>query len=187
MRGAAAALALAVAGCAAPETTVIPGPELPEDVYGSPAAPEAGELPDRATIYLILRGKLTPAPRRLPEVATSLPAASLEALLQGPAGVYRTAIPTGTRVIDVREEGGVATVNLTEEFERSAPGARLALRVAQVVYTITEAPGVFAVVFEIEGTRAAVLTGSEQVVERPVTRADYQPFAPEEDGADEEA
>lgn len=174
---------LALAACAAPTTTVIPPADLPEDVYGSPDPPASRSLPDSGTVFLVLEGQLTPTARELPD-AGSLPEALVKALFLGPTGAYKTAIPDGTRTIDVRIEDGVATVNVTEEFERSAQGARLALRVAQVVYTITEAPGVFAVVFEVEGSRAAVLTDSEQVVERPVTRADYERFDPKRAGTD---
>lgn len=174
--------ALLMAGCGDPEVTVIPRADLPPDIYGSPTPEAEAELPDRATVYLLHERRLQPTPRRIPE-ARSLPEGILLALLEGSSGVFRTAIPADTRLIGVTVDGGIATVNLSDEFERSATGERLARRVAQVVYTLTEASGVIAVLFQIEGAPAAVLTGDDKVVQRPVTRADYRRFAPKGDDA----
>jgi len=174
----AAVLALVLAACGGPAVTVLSDPELPQDVYGSPPPESLTELPDNATVYLVHQGRLIAVPRQLPPEAPSLPVAAVDALLQGRSGIWRTAIPEGTRVLSVEVDGVVATVNLSDEFERSAPGSRLALRVAQVVFTLTETPQVGAVRFEIEGNPTAVALAREEVVERPVTRADYQRYAP---------
>lgn len=174
----AAILALALTACGGPAVTVVPESELPLDVYGSPQPEALTELPESAIVYLVLNGRLIAVPRQLPQEAPSLPVAAMEALLEGPSNVWRTAIPEGTRVLSVSVDGVVATVNLSDEFERSAPGERLALRVAQVVYTLTETPGVEAVRFQIEGTPADVLTGRSEVVQGSVTRAHYQRYAP---------
>lgn len=178
----AALLAVVLTACGGPAVTVLPESELPEDVYGSPQPESLTDLPDNTTVYLVHEGRLVAADRRLPPEAPSLPVAAIDALLLGPSGVWRTTIPDGTRVLSVDIDGVVATVNLSDEFEHSAPGGRLALRVAQVVYTLTETPQVGAVRFEIEGSPTAVPIGPGQVVQRPVTRADYQRFAPEEPG-----
>lgn len=175
-------LALLLSACGGPTVTVLPDADLPQDVYGSPEPESLTELPDNATVYLLHQGRLIAVPRQLPPEAPSLPVAAVDALLQGRSGIWRTAIPEGTGVLSVEVEGVVATVNLSDDFERSAPGGRLALRVAQVVYTLTETPQVGAVLFEIEGGPTAVPIGHEEVVERPVTRADYQRFAPVDPG-----
>lgn len=176
----AAATALAVAACEPATVTVIPESDLPQDVFGSPSPGELEELPDRATVYFVRSRRLAPASRPLEEAA-SLPEALLEALLSGPPGRFRTAIPAETRLISVDVREGVAWVDLSDEFERSAPGRILALRVAQVVYTVTEAPGVIAVRFSIEGVPKGVLAGEDRVVQRPVARGDYEQFDPEAD------
>lgn len=181
----AALLALTLAACGGPAVSVLPESELPGDVYGSPQPESLTDLPDNTVVYLVHEGRLVAAARQLPPEAPSLPVAAMDALLQGRSGVWRTAIPEGTRVLSVDLEGVVATVNLSDEFEHSAPGGRLALRVAQVVYTLTETPQVGAVRFEIEGSPTAVPIARGRVVLRPVTRADYQRFAPtEQDEAD---
>lgn len=183
----AAMLALLLSACGGPTVTVLPDGDLPRDVYGSPAPEPLTELPESAIVYLVLNGRLIAVPRQLPPEAPSLPVAAMEALLQGPSDPWRTAIPDGTGVLSIEIDGVVATVDLSDDFERSAPGGRLALRVAQVVYTLTETPQVGAVLFEIEGSPTAVPIGREEVVERPVTRADYQRFAPADPGEGDEA
>ena len=175
------AAALMLTSCRNPEVTIIPRSELPEDVYGSPAArpgPPPG-IPSRGHVYLTRQGHLVRVPRPLP-LAGSHAEALLSALLEGP--VHRaglgSAIPIDTRLIDLELESGVATVDLSSEFERGAEGTLLALRVAQVVYTLTEVPEVLAVVFFVEGNHAPVLTGDGRLLERPVTRRDYSDLAP---------
>lgn len=186
-------LALVVAACGRPGVTVIPASELPLDVYGAPVPARAGadgaadafgappspavEIPERGTIYVVRRGRLSPLEVPLP-AAGSLPESLLLALLAAEPERGRTAIPPDTRLIAVSVENGVATVDLSEEFEQEASGERLALRVAQVVYTVTEAPQVSSVLFSVEGRMTAVIAGEDQVVARRVTRADYEAFAP---------
>ncbi len=167
-----------LAACGRTAVTILPEAELPEDVYGSPTPSRVEELPDHGTVYLVHKRKLVGIPRELPE-ASSLPEALLKALLAGPKEAHRTAIPQDARLISVViDGGGIATVDLSSEFERSAPGLQLALRVAQVVYTLTEAPQVRAVRFSIEGAPAGVIAANDRVVVRPVARADYERFAP---------
>jgi len=174
-------VALLLGACRNAGVTVIPDSELPQDVFGSPTPSQPGAVPESGTIYLLRDGRLQPFVASLPRVAT-MPEALVAALVAAePAGGLKTAVPLNTQLIDVGvSSGGTAVIDLTGEFERSAPGRVLALRVAQVVFTVTEAPGVSEVLLAIEGSGAAVLTGSEQLVDRPVTRNDYLSFAPPE-------
>jgi hypothetical protein len=179
-----AVASVTLAACAPTTVTVIPDSELPPDVYGSPSPAEVEELPDRGIVYFVRSRQLVSVPRPLPEIGT-LAEALLESLLEGPPGAFNSAIPLETRLISLEVEDGVASVDLSDEFERSAPGRVLALRVAQVVYTATEAPDVIAVRFSIEGVPKGVIAGEDRVVRRPVTRADYDRFGPSEDVEDE--
>lgn len=169
-------VAVALAACARPELTLIPEDELPADVFGTPTPGPIAQLPERGTVYLVRDGRLAPVARRLPE-AGSLPEALLRALLTGPTGATQSAIPPDTRLISIKvDSSGVATVDLSDEFEQSAPGEEVALRVAQIVFTATEAPQVRAVMFSIDGRSVGVITGSERVVDQPVSREDYERF-----------
>jgi hypothetical protein len=177
-------------GCRGPAVTVIPKSELPQDVYSprpSPSPTVGQELLRTGTVYMVSKGRLIGVSRKLPSAPSQLEAL-LAALLEGPPEGVRaaSAIPPGTRAIDVGVVGSVATVDLSQEFKRGAARRTLAIRVAQIVYTLTEDPEVLSVVFAFEGTPAPVISGDERVLERPVGRMDYARFAPaEESQADE--
>ena len=180
----AVAVLLALAACRGDTLTVFSPGELPEDVYGSPSPAATVELPREGTVYMLRDGRLVAVRGPLPGVASSLPEALLLTLLQGPAGPdTRTAIPRDTRINALDVEGGVATVDLSEEFERGASGDLLALRLAQVVYSLTEAEEVQSVRFSIDGFPTAVVDGAGNVRPGPVGRADYERFAPKGAGA----
>lgn len=185
-----AACIVLLTGCRGPAVTVVPKSELPDDVYSprpSPSPTVGQELLRTGTVYMVSKGRLIGVSRKLPS-APSESEALLAALLEGPPeGVRATsAIPPGTRAIDVGVVGTVATVNLSQEFMRGAARRTLAIRVAQIVYTLTEDPEIVSVVFAFENTPAPVISGDERVLERPVGRMDYARFAPAEEGQTDE-
>jgi hypothetical protein len=175
-----------LAGCRGAGVTIIPKSELPEDVY-SPApspSPTVGEAPlRRGTVYMVRKGRLLGVSRELPSAPTR-PEALLAALFEGPPDGIRatSAIPADARAIDVVAAGNVATVDLSQEFKRGAAGRTLALRVAQIVYTLTEDSNILSVLFAFEGTQAPVISAGGRVLERPVSREDYADFAPADEG-----
>jgi hypothetical protein len=174
-----------VTSCQTQDLHLIPRSELPEDVYGRPADQvpvEGEEIPDEGTVFLVDKGRLSEVRRELPP-AISLPAALVEALLEveNPVGNTDlfTAIPRNTRLLSIQVDQNVATVDLSGEFESGATGEPLALRLAQVVYTLTqEGTEILNVLFSIEGEPVDVLIGNGLVADRPVTRQDYARFAP---------
>lgn len=188
---ASAACLLILIGCRGPAVTVIPQSELPEDVYSprpSPS-PTVGAEPRRSgTVYMVKKGRLFPVPLELLPSAPTRPEALLAGLLEGPpAGSGAgSAIPSDAEAIEVAAVGDVATVNLTQEFKRGAAGRTLALRVAQIVYTLTEDATIVSVLFNFEGTLAPVISESGRVLDRPVGRKDYAGFAPIEQGETDE-
>jgi spore germination protein GerM len=174
--------ALLVASCRPEGVTIVAGSDLPSEVYGSPEATPAvtpeEALPNRATVYLVRDGRLQPVPRTLQrDVAASLQEALMVALLTSaplPRRGISSEIPEITRLLGVDVEGRVATVDLSSEFGQGT-GESLALRLAQVVYTLTEEPSnVIGVRLEIDGF-------PEPVVEpdRPTNRGDFREFAPQ--------
>ena len=59
-----------------------------------------------------------------------------------------------------------------------SPIVRLTLAIAQIVYTVTQQPGVTGVTFTIAGKAVEVPTAAGAQVPGPVSRADYLPQAP---------
>jgi len=122
---------------------------------------------------------LAPVLREVPQTQ-AVGAAALNALLAGPndaelgarPAMY-TAIPAGTRFLGLRIEGGIATVNLSREFESGGGSASVLGRLAQVVYTLTQFPTVQGVRFELDGEPVEVFSGEGVVLSEPVGRDDY--------------
>jgi spore germination protein GerM len=137
---------------------------------------------------MVRKGRLIAFSRELPSAPTR-PEALLLALLEGPQpefGNVTSAIPTDARAIRVGVVGNLATVDLSQEFKRGAAGRTLALRVAQIVYTLTEDSNILSVVFAFENIQAPVISASGRILERPVGRKDYADFAPLEEGQGDE-
>jgi germination protein M len=162
---------------------------------GSPvASPEPTTAPTTApteTIvlraYYVLEGDvgvegIVPTLREVPETEGVARAAMLALLdsekIRSDYARIATAIPTGTRLIGLSIRDGVATVDLSREFESGGGSASAFYRLGQVVYTLTQFPTVGAVLFQVEG-RTVTTFGSEGIVlEGPQTRADYEDLLP---------
>lgn len=106
--------------------------------------------------------------------------AAMEFLLDGPSDMetntrpaFYTTIPEGTRLLGLTIENGIATVNLSREFESGGGSASVLGRLAQVVYTLTQFPTVQKVSFELDGQPVTVFSGEGVVLDHPVGRADY--------------
>jgi hypothetical protein len=84
-----------------------------------------------------------------------------------------TTIPEGTRLLGLTIANGVATVNLSKEFESGGGSASVLGRLAQVVYTLTQFPTVKSVSFELDGQPVTTFSGEGIVLAHPVGRADY--------------
>jgi germination protein M len=109
--------------------------------------------------------------------------AALEALLEGPDSFeedygLRSAVPDGTQLLDLKIADGIARVDLTSEFESGGGSASMQMRLAQVVYTITQFPTVKGVVFSLDGEPIDVLGGEGIIIDHPLTRRDYADLLP---------
>jgi hypothetical protein len=114
-------------------------------------------------------------------VATT--AASLGQLLVGPAPAesslgMSTAVPAGTALLGASITDGIATIDLSSEFGSGGGSMSMRLRLAQVVYTVTQFPSVDAVALEIEGSPVTVFGSEGIVIEHPLTRADFESETP---------
>ena len=110
---------------------------------------------------------------------------AIELLLAGPiedelTGVpaISSAIPEGTRALDVSVDDGVATVNLSDEFDDGGGSFAMFARLAEVVYTLTGLPDIDAVTFEIEGEPVSVFSSEGIELDGPQTRDDYFDLLP---------
>jgi spore germination protein GerM len=133
-------------------------------------------------IYLVSPdGHLVAADREVAVPASS--SQLLGALLAGPtttesaSGIQSFLTGNGVRA-SVTESGGIATVDFsTSPIQVVGPDQTLAI--AQVVYTVTQQPGITGVSFEIGRKPIEVPTATAAAqVPGPVGRADYLPQGP---------
>jgi sporulation and spore germination protein/immunoglobulin-like protein involved in spore germination len=172
------ALALVAGGCGSGEAqTAGPVPSTETETTTS-------EEPGSGTYRVWLtRGEHLFAAWREGPLGKEPAGVALPLLLQGPseaeaaAGVG-TAIPAGTRYLRVEIANGTATVDVSSEYESGGGSASMFARLAQVVYTLTELPNVERVSFELDGEPVDVFSGEGIVLEKPVTRADYEELLP---------
>lgn len=109
----------------------------------------------------------------------------VDLLLQGPsddeiAGLpaISTAIPQDTESLGARVDDGVATVNLSGEFDDGGGSFSMFARLAQVVYTLTRIDGIDQVEFAIEGEPVTVFSSEGIGLDGPQERADYYDLLP---------
>jgi hypothetical protein len=124
---------------------------------------------------------LVPVLREVP-ATQAVATAAMTSLLAGPSeqerDVMSSTVPAGTRLLGLSIAGGVATVDLSSEFESGGGSASVIGRLAQVVYTLTQFPTVTSVSFRVEGRAVTVFSGEGVVLNGPVGRADYDDFLP---------
>lgn len=173
------ALAAAVAACS------------PSDGPAEPASPVVSASPGATTIvrtYFYLGGVpgtagLVPVVREVAETQ-AVAGAAMNALLAGPtvdesAGrVITSGVPAGSRLLGLSITDGVATVDLSAEFESGGGSTSVFVRLGQVVYTLTQFPTIQAVVFRIEGRPVTVFSGEGIVLDGPIGRRDYEDLLP---------
>jgi hypothetical protein len=128
------------------------------------------------------RGETLLPERRTHAATPRIATAAIEALLAGPSDVEQasgigTAIPVGTRLLGVTIDRGVATVDLTSEYQSGGGSLSMQVRLGQVVYTLTQFPTVKAVRFELDGRPVNVFSSEGIVLDHPVGRSDYAGLA----------
>lgn len=133
--------------------------------------------------YLLRDGKVSPVSRSV-AASPAVARAALEALLDGPTTEERaaglaSAIPEGTRLLDVSIADDVATVDLSGSFDDGGGSASMLGRVAQVVATLTRFPNVERVAFRLEGDPVEAIGGEGGLVDPPVGRLDVEEQTPQ--------
>lgn len=167
-------LCVVLVGCGVP---VDEGP-VPVDVEYEPASRMAERVSESliaASMYMVRDERLIPVTRDLPgppdlrEIIASL--------LDGPTdpegrSQLRTAIPAGTRILDVELEGDVAFVDLSREFA-TVGGEEEILAIAQIVLTLTAVDEVERVGFLLNGVATNVPLPDGALSDAPVSGSAY--------------
>jgi hypothetical protein len=183
------ALALLASGCGSGDsgeagegTTTAASTETAVSTTTATTTETAAE--EQRLLVYFMRGEQIGAGARLVPETPAVGAEAVRALLEGPteeeaAAGLASAIPAGTRLLDLEIADRVATVNLSEDFASGGDSLSMQARAAQVVHTLTQFPTVDAVAFELEGEPFEALAGEGFNPVSPVSRADFEHLAPQ--------
>ncbi len=182
------AAALALGACGIPTGAARPIPRsdvpfrlldpgsTPSTTAGPPAVGVAEPVylvaPDQQ--HLVALERDVPVPATLTEI--------VGALLEGPTSAEQadgiTTFVSGNRTqVSTTLAGSVATLDFAVNPVQVV-GPDQVLAVAQIVYTVTQQPGITQVLFQIAGQPVEVPVASGAQVPGPVNRFDYLPQAP---------
>lgn len=146
-----------------------------------PTRPSGPGVPVR--IYLVRGEKIGVAGRTVPADVTAVARTAMTDLLRAPSAKdeaysLTTAIPSGTKLLGLTIKNGIATVDLSGTFESGGGSLSMQLRVAQVVYTLTQFATVRRVAFHIDGRPVDAIGGEGIVVSPPVGRSQFEAVTP---------
>lgn len=172
-------------------------PEVVGEEQEPPALSDRIEVPSGEFAIVYLLTEAAPAGYADGLVATARPLAVLSApvtdpvataigfLLAGPTASERdampalsSAIPDGARLLGVTVDDGVATVDLSSEFESPSGTYGEAARIEQVVFTLTRFDHIDSVRFSIEGALVEYFGGHGIDLRQPVDRTSLQTAVP---------
>jgi len=145
----------------------------------APASTRPGETTP-VRVYFVRAEKVATAGRAVQ--APAVARGALQALLEGPDGDesaigMSSAVPDGTRLLGVNIAGGTATVDLSDAFQDGGGTLSVQLRVAEVVFTLTQFPSVQDVSIRIDGESVTAI-GAEGVPATDLDRSDFQDVTP---------
>ncbi len=153
------ALSVLLAGnaCRRPEHPTVT-PSKIEATSTAPATPPLAGPANPMRLYFVRADKVAVAGRKA-AAATHVKEQALQALLAGPdefeGGIgMSTSIPTGTRLLSLSIADGRVTVDLSQNFQSGdakLPGVAMQLRVAEVVFTLTQFSDVHDVSITVDG------------------------------------
>ncbi len=151
-----------------------PPPSSAGTSAGAVAASPTGEPTktiQAAVLYFTAAGQLSVVPSQVSSAAPARQA--LEQLFNGPPDAgHSTEIPDAARLQDIVISARTARVSLNEPFFAPGGATGTLLRLAQVVYTVTQFPGVTDVIFLRDGG-SVDLIGEGFPLNRPLTRQDF--------------
>lgn len=141
-----------------------------------------GEEQIALQVWLTSGETLWPVVRMVPKTE-GVGAAALTAMLAGATepeatfGIGST-VPADTHLLGLSISKGTATVDLSNEYASGGGTLSMTMRLAQVVYTLTEFSTVKRVEFRLDGQPVTVFSGEGIILDRPQTRSDYEDLAP---------
>ena len=158
-----------------PSTTQAPGTPTTAEPPSTTEPPQETRFVD---IYFVKDGGYATSIARAVPATTDVAANAIRALIAGPTGAeaeagLSSAVPTDTLLLGITIRDGLATIDLSQEFEAGGGTFSMTARLAQVVYTVTQFPTVERVQFRLDGRPVTVFSSEGLLLEEPVGRSDY--------------
>ncbi|MCE5202886.1 MAG: GerMN domain-containing protein [Actinomycetia bacterium] len=193
----ASTLTLALAGCA--KTPTVPTQDATgqgQPGAGAPATENASQPADDGSVtdatpaaepvtlkLYFPRGETLGVVTREVPATKAVATAALKELLNGTTDTdalygFHTEIPKKTSLRSVTVKNKIATVDLTDAFDDGGGSLSMMMRVAQVVYTLTQFSTVQSVVFEMNGKPVEALGGEGIILDHPQKRSDWADMLP---------
>jgi spore germination protein GerM len=167
-----------------PETATTPPESTATTASPTEPAPTATTAGEEIvlSVFFVRDEHIATAHRSVPRTQ-QVAAAAMEELLAGPTAEEEalgmvTSIPEGVEYLGTTIDQGVATVDLSGEFESGGGTFSMAMRLGQVVYTLTQFPTVDFVTFKLDGEPVEIFSGEGIVLDRPVGRRDFEDLTP---------
>jgi sporulation and spore germination protein/immunoglobulin-like protein involved in spore germination len=138
--------------------------------------------------YFVLAGQtgssgLVAVLREVPQTKATATAA-INALLAGPTADEQhddqisSAVADGSRLLGLTIRNGIATIDLSSEFESGGGSGSARNRLGQLVFTLTQFSTVQSVVLQIDGRTVSVFGSEGIALDGPVGRADFEDLLP---------
>ncbi len=161
----------------APLTSLPEGPPTTESTLATtatspPVATAAPTLID-VKVYFLRGERLAIAHRQVPGPAVL--SGALTELLVGPtsdelaAGLH-SEIPAGTTLLDLNLADGLATVDLSDNYDDGGGSLSMTARIAQVVFTASQFDNCDRVLFWMDGEPIEYFGGEGLVLDKPLAR-----------------
>lgn len=174
-------LAVALASCGTPSTVPTPTP-TPDPTVTTTASPTASPiLTVTNDVIYFARDRLPPVGVHVPGAgAGATPAERIRSRLgalfvtPAPSGTFNTALAATARPAAVNVDAGLAVVDFTVPGDLWGVAGSAGTRafIQQLIYTITEEPGVDRALITQNGGQMAIVSGEGVVIDHPSGRAD---------------
>ena len=175
------AVGFALVGCGSDEAVSL---GKPQSTTTATAPKQTGTQPSKLSLEVwFSRDNGLVAVRRAHAPTQLVATTAMKALLDGPTAEERSAgltsaVPPGTRLLGIGIRDGLATVDLTSEYQSGGGALSMQTRLGQVVYTLTQFPTVQKVRFRLDGEPVNVFSSEGIVLSHPVGRSDYADLLP---------
>lgn len=149
---------------------------------GSSTATASSGGSTKVRVYYSRGGEMCALSRTVPKT-NAVGAEAIKALLKGPTAAEKdlnvvSNIPEGTTLRGLTIKDGIATVDLSRQYGSGGGSLSMAMRLAEVVFTLTQFPTIEGVNFKLDGEAIDVFGGEGIILDHPMNRSDYEELSP---------